>query len=159
MKDFINKIYQNHSLVYKVFLLILTTVSIIYLFPKGGQFKYEFRKGKPWQYENFYAPFDFAIRKSSEEISTEKKNIETDLKFYFRNNTEIVKAVNTDYAGKIDNLLHDSIFQNTDKEAFKNFGYNFLKYIYNRGYLADNSAVLQQNKQVTIIINNTAEDI
>jgi len=73
VKNIINKIYQNHSLVYKVSLLILTTVAIIYMLPKGGQFKYEFRKGKPWQYENYYAPFNFAIRKSDEAIKKRKR--------------------------------------------------------------------------------------
>ena len=46
------------------------------MLPKGGHFKYEFQKGKPWQYENYYAPFDFAIQKTEDEINEEKKQIE-----------------------------------------------------------------------------------
>ena len=68
MKDLINLYHKNHSLIYKLFLFIITTFVIVYLFPKSGTFRYSFEKGKPWQSENLYAPFDFAIKKSSDEI-------------------------------------------------------------------------------------------
>ena len=61
MSDFMNKVYRNNAIIYKVLLFLLTTVAIVYLFPKGGQFKYEFSNGQVWQYDNLYAPFDFAI--------------------------------------------------------------------------------------------------
>ncbi len=159
MKDFINKIYTNHSLIYKIFLLIITTVSIIYLFPKGGQFKYEFRKGKPWQYENYYAPFDFAIQKSADEIAADKENIKKNSKLFFRNKKQIVTAVFNDYNVKINTFLADSIFRRVNKKKLKLFGKDILKKIYKRGYLDDNSIIIQQNKQVTIITNNTAKDV
>jgi len=159
MKGFINKIYTNHSLIYKIFLLIITTISIIYLFPKGGQFKYEFRKGKPWQYENYYAPFDFAIQKSAKEIASDKENIKQNAKLFFRNKTQIVTALFNDYDIKINNFLADSIFAKVNKRGLKLFGKSVLSKIYKRGYLDDNSAVAQQNKQVSIITNNTAKDV
>ena len=78
MKKFLNKLLQNHSLIYKTTLYIGTVVLIVFLFPKGGKFKYDYFKGKPWQYENYYAPFNFAIQKSQEtlekEIADIKKN-------------------------------------------------------------------------------------
>ena len=69
MNDLINKWYRNHALVYKVLLFLSTTFLIVYLFPKSGKFRYDFDKGKPWQSESLLAPFDFAIKKSSEELS------------------------------------------------------------------------------------------
>jgi len=57
MKDFINTLYKNHSLAYKLLLFISTTFLIVYLFPKSGKFKYGFERGKPWQSENLYAPW------------------------------------------------------------------------------------------------------
>jgi len=159
MKDFINKIYINHSLIYRIFLLIITTILIIYLFPKGGQFKYEFRKGKPWQYENYYAPFDFAIQKSANEITADKENIKKNSKLFFRNKTQVITDVFNDYNNKISNFLADSIFIRVNKKEIKLFGKNTLKKIYKRGYLDDNSAIVQQNKQVSIITNNTAKDV
>ena len=75
MKNVTNKLYRNHSLFYKILLLIGTTFLIVYLFPKSGKFKYNFEKGKPWQSETLQAPFDFAIKKTDEETNEEKEKI------------------------------------------------------------------------------------
>jgi hypothetical protein len=64
MKKILSTIYKHHSFFYKVFLFVISTLFIVYLFPKGGGFKYDFEKGKVWQNENLYAPFDFAIKKN-----------------------------------------------------------------------------------------------
>jgi len=158
VKNIINKIYQNHSLVYKVSLLILTTVAIIYLLPKGGQFKYEFRKGKPWQYENYYAPFNFAIRKSDDAIKNEKEALKNNFKPFFRSNAQVISNVNDDYDSKINILLTDSIFENTNKDSIKIFGKYILKNIYEKGYLSNATTSFSPDKQVTIITNNTAKE-
>ena len=73
MKSILTSFAKNQSFIFKIFLFILSTVLIIYLLPKGGQFKYNFQKGKPWQYENLYAPFSFTIKKSREEIERRER--------------------------------------------------------------------------------------
>ena len=55
MKNIFALFTKNQSFIYKVFLFVVATFLVIYLLPKGGQFKYNFQKGKPWQYENLYA--------------------------------------------------------------------------------------------------------
>jgi len=85
----LNIFYKKKSTLFKLFLFIGTAALIVYLFPKGGIFKYEFTKGKPWQYENLYAPFDFAIAKTQEEIDTEKKEITDNIIPYFEYDTII----------------------------------------------------------------------
>ena len=64
----LDNVYKHQSLVYKYFLYVVSVALIVFFFPKGGKFKYEFQKGKPWQYENLYAPIDFSIKKTQEEI-------------------------------------------------------------------------------------------
>lgn len=93
MKSFINSLYKNQDLFYKVFLFLLTTFIIVYMFPKGGKFKYEIPKGKPWQYENLYAPFDFAILKTAEELAAEKEDINKSHIPYYDYNAEVVPEV------------------------------------------------------------------
>ncbi|MBT8321491.1 MAG: phosphohydrolase, partial [Eudoraea sp.] len=75
MANSMDKVYRSQSLIYKYFLYFLTIGCIVFFFPKGGKFKYEFQKGKPWQYQNLYAPFDFSIKKSDSEIEQEKELI------------------------------------------------------------------------------------
>lgn len=75
MSEFVNKIYRNNTIIYKVILFLITTISIVYLFPKGGHFKYDFSNGQLWKYDNLYATFDFAIQKTEEEITFEKEEM------------------------------------------------------------------------------------
>lgn len=75
MKNILNRLYENHSLIFKLVIYLTSIVAIVYFFPRGGQFKYQFQKGKVWYYDNFYAPFDFAIKKSKNEIEVEKKQL------------------------------------------------------------------------------------
>ena len=75
MKNYFTSFTKNQSFIYKILLFVLSTGLIMYLLPKGGQFKYNFQKGKPWQYENLYAPFSFTIKKSDASIEEEKKMI------------------------------------------------------------------------------------
>ena len=72
MGKIVNKLYQNNATIYKVILFLVTTIAIVYLFPKGTQFQYDFNNGQLWKYDNLYAPFDFAIQKTDEEIKAEK---------------------------------------------------------------------------------------
>ena len=69
MNKIVNKLYQNNTVIYKAILFLITTVAIVYLFPKGTQFQYDFNNGQLWKYDNLYAPFDFAIQKTAEEIN------------------------------------------------------------------------------------------
>ena len=101
MKKIINKLLVNHSLIYKLFLYIITIILVVYLFPKGGQFKYEFQKGKPWQYENYYSPFDFSIKKSNQEIEAEKLQIKETSKQFFEYDEAIVLGVKKNTSEKI----------------------------------------------------------
>ena len=87
MKEILSAIYKHHSLFYKVFLFVVSTFFIVYLFPKGGGFKYDFEKGKVWQNENLYAPFDFAIKKTTDEIFNEEKLLKDNVPIYFKLDT------------------------------------------------------------------------
>ena len=79
---------------------------IVYLFPKGAKFKYEFQKGKPWQYATLYAPFDFSILKSPAELQAEKQAI-LDSQFpYYRADMTVYDAVNNSYASQFSNFFN-----------------------------------------------------
>src|SRR5690606_15061246 len=93
MTGFINYLYKNQPIFFKGFLFIVTTFLIVYLFPKGGTFRYDIPKGKPWQYENLYAPFDFAILKTPEEIAAEKEAIKISHIPYYEYDSTVVENV------------------------------------------------------------------
>lgn len=115
MKNFFSFITKNQSLIYKVFLFILGTLLIIYLLPKGGQFKFDFQKGKPWQYENLYAPFSFTIKKDPLTLVAEEEKIrETSIPF-FDFDTTIETKVHRDFEDLIKENYVDSLFSTSYK--------------------------------------------
>lgn len=159
MKKFINKLLVNHSLIYKLFLYIATIVLVVYLFPKGGQFKYEFQKGKPWQYENYYAPFDFAIQKSTEDVENEKKQIEETSKQFFEYNTEIVINVKEGIFSKINELLSNTELTEEEKSNLIKTATDIVNAIYEYGYLEDSNVTFIENKIITLRSGNKTQDI
>ncbi len=72
MKHFFTQIGFYIGRIYRVLLFVLTTALIVYLFPTEGKFRYEFQKGKPWMHADLIAPFDFAIKKTEQDIKPEK---------------------------------------------------------------------------------------
>lgn len=160
MKNFINTYYQNHSLIYKVLLFIVITATIVYLFPKGGQFKYNIQKGKPWPYENLYAPFDFAILKSEEDLKKEREEIEANKQLFFSVREGIVEGVEEKYDVQVLLVLEDSAAAGINKNAINRFGKRFLNQVYKTGFLnkSDNDKVVK-NTVITLRRGNEAEDI
>ena len=160
MKDFINKLYQNNSLIYKVSLFLVVTVTIIYLFPKGGQFKYNIQKGKPWQYENLYAPFDFAILKTDDEINYESAEIEANKQLFFIEREDVIEKVKENYNKQIPIILEDSLAIKFNKSRLKSFGSKFITNVYKNGFLnkSDNSKI-KKNTLITVRKGTEAKDI
>ena len=118
VRDIMNLFHKNHSLIYKVFLFVLTTFVIVYLFPKSGTFRYSFEKGKPWQSENLYAPFDFAIKKTIEEIDLEKQQIELQSPVFFDVDTTLLVTIKNDYSSAFDRLFFELPKDQTKKDLF-----------------------------------------
>ncbi|TBN06823.1 HDIG domain-containing protein [Hyunsoonleella flava] len=155
MKDFINKLYRNHSLIYKVLLFVCTTFLIVYLFPKSGKFKYSFERGKPWQSENLLAPFDFAIKKAEDEINKERKAIESQAPLYFDVDNAVKTKVLQDYEMLFSEVFSDSL-PAPNLNALKDAGRTILEDIYNFGILSD-SYTFQDERLVEIISGNVKQ--
>ncbi|MEZ4875175.1 MAG: HDIG domain-containing protein [Flavobacteriaceae bacterium] len=139
MKNIFVFLTRNQSLLYKVFLYVVSTVLVIYLFPKGGQFKYNFQKGKLWQYENLYAPFNFTIKKDKETIEAEKESIKAAAIPYFDVNTQIPKEVEKAFLSKLDTYYVDSLYT-TSKNRITEIGQGIIHTVYHQGLVASAEA-------------------
>ncbi|MGB5943299.1 MAG: HDIG domain-containing metalloprotein [Leeuwenhoekiella sp.] len=167
MKDFLNRFYKNQGLLYKVMLWFIGTVIIVYLFPKSGQFQFDFQQNKPWQYDNLYAPFDFAILKSEEQLENERVAASNRIVPYFTIDDEIEQAVLATYDEEFMAVFSDSIYLGR-KEQLKTFGRNIIESLYEYGittnlnaFDADIPVYLRKGNQIekTTIenLNTTAE--
>ncbi len=162
MKQLINKLYKNQSLVYKTFLYILTTFFVVYLFPKGGKFQYEFQKGKPWQYETLIAPFDFPIEKTAKEIEAEKADIIANADTYYYYDSSVVERVKNDFNEEFDEFFaNDSIIESQAFSILKTKANRLLLGFYKNGVIAtvdeskiDKLVILTQNNEPRTVSYN-----
>ncbi len=161
MSEFVNKLYRNNSIIYKIILFILTTIAIVYLFPKGGQFKYDFSNGQLWKYDNLYAPFDFAIQKTANEIASEKKEIILNSKQYFEYNNAIVFDVKQAFNSKISSIISNDSINTEDVRTLKIIGDKVLSKIYEIGYLeiVIEEITLKNDEIIALMNENEVRDV
>ncbi len=151
-----DRIKKNLGRIYRILLFILSCVIIIYFFPKSGKFKYSFENSRPWQSDNLYAPFDFAIKKTDKELEEEKTKIRLATKVFFNKDSLVLnKSLNLLYS-KIDNPSNDSVINTLNKrelKLIKNAGIAIISKIYSRGLL-DQNYDYKSNQIVSLLINN-----
>ncbi|MGB5429135.1 phosphohydrolase, partial [Eudoraea sp.] len=128
-------VYKNQSIIYKYILYVITIACIVFFFPRGGKFKYEFQKGKPWQYENLYAPFDFSIKKTDNEITEERNAIESDQVDYYYYDEDLAAEAYQIFANKFPVVFSTEKFTNRSRRILEALGKDFLDTIYTYGIL------------------------
>lgn len=129
----LHALYKNQSLIYKYLLYVLVVGLIVYLFPKGGQFKYEFQKGKPWQHETLYAPFDFSVKKTPEELKEEELLIRARQIPYFFKDSSVAQNQKELLSQKLSAYFQQQ--EVTDTIATRKWAQSFLDSVYQKGLL------------------------
>jgi putative nucleotidyltransferase with HDIG domain len=157
MNGFLNKWYKNHALGYKILLYLVTTLFIVYLFPKTGKFRYSFEKSKPWQSENLYAPFNFAIKKTSSEIEKEKLEIEAQSPVYFDVNKDIENKVLSDYLVRFNQVFEDSSAYSVKNSSLYKEGKSIVNKLYNPGIL-DLEYSYSDDRNVVLVNSNKVQN-
>ena len=114
--------------------MLACSILIVYLFPKGAKFKYEFQKGKPWQYATLYSPFNFSILKSSAELESEKKAILEAQLPYYRAELSVIEAVKKSFDTQF-TIFFDLPASSNQYKVLYDFGLLLLDQIYLNGVL------------------------
>ena len=147
------KLFAKQSVVFKGLAFAVALVLILQVFPEKAKFKYEFRKGELWQHENLYAPFDFPLKKTAEQIKAEEAQITEHSTVYYRQDTTAFTSAlqkfqqkKNDYFGHIPAARKEVLLQKAE---------TFLKDSYHKGIILkmpDNSpseiAVIRHNNQI-----------
>ncbi|CAN5525081.1 HDIG domain-containing protein [soil metagenome] len=161
MKKSISFIRHSHPEIYKGILFCIAVAAIVFIFPKQGKFKYEFQnlKGKPWLHEDLIAPFDFAIKKSSDELQKEKSDIVSNAKPYFKFDNNIVQAKKAQLKFELESSW-DKNKSKTLKDKALAIGSTILDSIYSKGILEPNSTIDSKPSDFSIYVidNNVAEE-
>jgi len=160
MNKIINNLYKNNATIYRVFLFIITAFFIVYLLPKGGQFRYDYSPGKPWYYNNLYAPFDFSIQKTKDEISSEIAQIESSTKQFFSYDLEVPKTIKEEFLSTIDFLKESENIATKDLNDLKRKGLEIINDIYKFGFVDEVSEKkINDNSTVVLRKENAISDV
>ncbi|WP_167596678.1 HD family phosphohydrolase [Leeuwenhoekiella sp. ZYFB001] len=156
MSSILNRFYKNQGALYKVLLCIASTILIVYLFPKSGKFQFDFQQNKPWQYDNLYAPVDFAILKSEDQLEQERAEAENSIIPYFNYDQDIANEAKAAYENQFSSVFTDSIFRDRQSEL-KKFGSQILEDIYKYGVISD-LAAFQEGRKIYLRRGNEIEE-
>jgi putative nucleotidyltransferase with HDIG domain len=161
MSKFVNRVYKNNAIVYKVILFLITVVSIVYLFPKGGQFKYDFNKGKPWQYDNLLAPFDFSVNKNQQEIEAEKLQLTNNNKLYFEYNNAVLNSVRENFTNKINFIQTNDSIPQQELLGLISVGNQIINKVYDIGFIdvASQGKILNDSEVILLRKANEVEEV
>lgn len=151
MQAFINFIRLHKTALLRGLLVLITLLTILYLFPKSGQFRYEYQKGRTWQYPTLYAPFDFSILKSQAILEAEQNRVRQNLKPYYRVNQKVFEDVLAQYQTLFPQYFSTSDSLISSLEVFQK-GEKILSDIYQYGVLPPNVNVVSDS--VFLIKNN-----
>lgn len=115
---------------------MISTFFIVYLFPKGGAFKYNIEKGKVWQNDNLYAPFDFPIQKTEKQLADEINSLKENLPSYFIIDTTIPVRSKINLKNSFNTTFSDTL--NVElKEGIKTLLDKTIDDIYETGILSE----------------------
>ncbi len=156
MSKLFNSINKGFSRIFRILLFIFSAFLIIYFFPKSGKFKYSFENGRPWQSENLYAPFDFAIKKTNEEINDEINIAKINTPLFFEVDTTFINKSSDLLDERLNELNNDSLFNVNGDSELVNIKTNSLKIInevYSIGLIEENYD-FKESQQVSLLLNN-----
>ncbi|MBS4058070.1 MAG: HDIG domain-containing protein [Bacteroidales bacterium] len=87
-RSFVETLRHKYYVTFKVLVFVLATMLVVFFIPREGKFRYEIQKGKPWQQESLFAPFDFAIAKPDDQLLEERSQALKSVNPYFLLNRE-----------------------------------------------------------------------
>jgi len=161
VKKLISFIRHGHPEIYKCILFIIAVAIIVYVFPKQGKFQYEFQnlKGKPWPHDHLIAPFDFAFKKSSDELALEKSEILKNSKPYFKSANSILATRKLQLIKEFEEQW-DTNKSLKIKDKSLALSKNIIDSIYSKGIIEPSEII--ENKpadySVYVLKNNIAEE-
>jgi putative nucleotidyltransferase with HDIG domain len=77
MQNLLERLRDSHNQILVFLLFAACLVTLLYLYPREAQFKYEYSEGRVWQYEDFVSPYDLKVMKLDEEVQAERRAIRT----------------------------------------------------------------------------------
>jgi len=145
---------------------VVVVIVIGFLFPRESKFKYQYEKQQTWRYNDLVAPFDFAIRKTDQEIEAERQQILAATPPVFELDETIATQRKAAFVQSFEQQLQAAQTSNqfTDfprhPDRYWDYGLALLDRIYQRGILRlnDELRAMPKDQVFTIIRGNTFQE-
>lgn len=154
---------NQHNLLVRLCIFLLSVGLIVLILPRTGKFPYEFAVGKAWMHEDFRAPFPFAIRKSAEELRKETEEAEHSTKSIYEYNSRISLLKKQSLASELDSFIRKSKTGGANISEVRFPAYEKLKgekgqalidEIYKRGLIQAESREEQASEPLIVEVRN-----
>lgn len=149
----------------KYITVLLVILFISWLSPNSVRFKYLFEKGQTWSYEDLYAPFDFEIKKSQQEIALETSELEGEFSPYYQIDKQIASVKKDEFLQAFNKELKLAKIEQQYKDVidrpykYKKYASQFIDRVYNRGIIALEEEHVNngQNFVINVVNGNSVE--
>lgn len=137
-------ISNKHDLYYRIVLVTVSILIITSFLPQQVRFKYDYRLGQTWTYQDLRAPFSFPVYKSSNEIDIEKEELIKNAPLFYSIDSTVKFAVLTEYRSKLGWSSNQELA----------FGEKLINEVYQKGILSGMKHALPLADQHLRIIKN-----
>ncbi len=164
LKSF-NSILNSLPGILKYVLIAAVITFISWLYPDKARFSYEYKNGSTWNYDDLYAPFDFPLIKTEDELKAARQKLIEGHTPYYRKDPRISEEHIQSFIEEL-NILGDSLWRTPRLQSIKmeleRVGISFLKNAYDQGIIKVDS--LHRSKDPSFLIqliehNNTKPHI
>ncbi len=133
MKKFLIYLSNSHETILKGFIILITVGIIATLLPHKVRYKFDFQKGKSWNNEDLFAPFDFAIIKDRDSLKLERQRTRQNVLPYFQMDTLIL----TDAIVNLDQKIRSQQEFTGKADAVSAAGTRLLRRLYEKGIIRE----------------------
>ncbi len=133
MKKFLIYLSNSHETILKGFIILITVGIIATLLPHKVRYKFDFQKGKSWNNEDLFAPFDFAINKDRDSLKLERQRTRQNVLPYFQMDTLILANAIVN----LDQKIRSQAEFEGKEEAVKGAGIRVLRKLYEKGIIRE----------------------
>ncbi len=154
MKKYLIYLSNQHNVIYKVLLLVLTVAVIAAILPRREISRYDYQKGRTWTGDDLYAPFDFSILKDQDTLDLERKKAVAAVLPHFSKDTSVV----TDILNQLNSRFARSVSADSTSPGFTdrlNTARKVLDEVYRVGVWDAASAQKQESGKERVVIVNS----
>ncbi|MDD4086750.1 MAG: HDIG domain-containing protein [Bacteroidales bacterium] len=138
LKQWVSFLRHNYYEIMKILVFMIVAAIIVWQIPRERKFRFDFQKGKPWQKESLFAPFDFAIYKPDEILKQEQQELLKNVHPYFVKQEEITKNARQSFTAQLDDLPDSKPSNDTLMISEKQILLDIFDSIQQQGILAYN---------------------